>query len=71
MIKNIYKDLCADLEDAFTDCKYNTTAYYMAGILAGKAAMAAELRLISLDQYTTFCDKVDKALNDYCLLIGE
>lgn len=71
MIKNIYKDLTEDLEDAFKDCKYSTTAHYMAGVIAGKAALAAELRLISLDQYTAFSDKIDAALQEYCLLIGE
>lgn len=71
MIKNIYKDLTEDLEDAFKDCKYSTTAHYMAGVIAGKAALAAELRLISLDQYTAFNDKIDAALKEWCLLIGE
>ena len=71
MIKNIYKDLTEDLEDAFKDCKYSTTAHYMAGVIAGKAALAAELKLISLDQYTDFNDKIDAALKEWCLLIGD
>lgn len=71
MIKNIYNDLTEDLKDAFTDCKYITTAHYMAGVIAGKAALAAELKLISLDQYTAFNDKIDAALQEYCLFIGE
>lgn len=71
MIKNIYKDLTEELEDAFNNCEYDTTAHYMAGIIAGKAALAAELKLISLDQYLAFNDKVDEALKEYCLLIGE
>lgn len=71
MIKNIYKDLTEELEEAFNNCKHDTTAHYMAGIIAGKAALAAELKLISLDQYLAFNDKVDEALKEWCLLIGE
>lgn len=71
MIKNIYKDLTAELDEAFNNCEYNTTAHYMAGIIAGKAALAAELKLISLDQYLAFNDKIDEALKEFCLLIGE
>lgn len=66
MIKNVYKDLLNDLEDAFLKCEHDTTAYYMAGIVAGKAALAAELKLISLDQYLAFNDKIDESLKVWC-----
>ena len=65
MIKNVYKDLLKDLDEAFLKCEYETTANYMAGIVAGKAALAAELKLISLDQYLAFNDKVDDSLRKW------
>lgn len=66
MIKNVYKDLLKDLDEAFLHCDYDTTAHYKAGIVAGKAALAAELKLISLDQYLAFNDKIDDSLRKWC-----
>lgn len=59
-------DLLKDLDEAFLHCEHDTTAHYKAGIVAGKAALAAELKLISLDQYLAFNDKIDDSLRKWC-----